>query len=228
MNPRWRTMEQTSVLFTKGPWSLSDSTVRTVSVHWVLLFSYYFTTPAAGPGASGATHKALTSRAERLSTECFRRTAASQLRCSTSTSSSRVAVKRCLAALESWRSALELIGPVSLAVAWRGGGDWDSVHSGCRSEVCCTITNSLRDPWRCTDRSYCSRNMVMEAAQLLKYWRFSLFQGAFPHAFIKRYVAKNVASCDVRDHVINRRQLKMAHSDWMEDKTKYFCLFWQQ
>lgn len=122
MNPRWRTMEQTSVLFTKGPWSLSDSTVRTVSVHWVLLFSYYFTTPAAGPGASGATHKALTSRAERLSTECFRRTAASQLRCSTSTSSSRVAVKRCLAALESWRSALELIGPVSLAVAWRGGG----------------------------------------------------------------------------------------------------------
>lgn len=54
MNPRRRTVEQTSVLLTKGPWSLSDSTVHAGFVHWLLLFSYYFTKSTHGPRATEA------------------------------------------------------------------------------------------------------------------------------------------------------------------------------
>lgn len=54
MNPRRRTVEQTSVLFTKGPRSLGDSTAHTVFAHGLLLFSYYFTKSTHGPRASEA------------------------------------------------------------------------------------------------------------------------------------------------------------------------------
>lgn len=73
MNPRRRAMEQTSVLFTKGPWSLSDSTVHTVFVHWLLLFGYYFTTSTKWPSGVWSAHASSPHHKWSLSSEYFSR-----------------------------------------------------------------------------------------------------------------------------------------------------------
>lgn len=73
MNPRRRTTEQTSVLFTKGPWSLGDSTVHTVFVHWLLLFSYYFTKSTHGLSSIWNAHTSSPYHKWSLSSEYFSR-----------------------------------------------------------------------------------------------------------------------------------------------------------